>query len=113
MNFKTPLTVLAAAATVAISGTAIAQYITSTPGSGATATCNTMRGGTGAHRPDPNACAPKAPVRAAAIERIEEPVAIAPAEPEVIASIPPVQEMGAPPAPEEPMVMRPARADRG
>ncbi|MBC5768031.1 hypothetical protein [Ramlibacter albus] len=112
MNTKT-LATIAAAIGVTVGGIAVAQaqYITSTPGNGATATCNTLRGGTGAHRPDPNACAPKAaPI--ASIQKVEE-VAVVP-QPEVMAQAPAVQEMGAPPAPEpEVQPMRPARADRG
>ena len=117
MNKKSLLATAVAAATVALGSFTVAQaqYITSTPGNGATATCNTLRGGTGAHRPDPNACAPKAaPI--ASIQKVEEPVAVVPQPaPQVVAEAPapaPV-EMGAPPAPEAPAPMLPARADRG
>ena len=128
MNSKKTLVALAAAAAAAIGGVTLAQTtampetrpveaITSTPGAGHTATCNTLRGGTGAHRPDPNACRHSEPVRAAVIEPLPQPLAAAPAEPvqEVAQAPEPVtQEMGAPPAPEpEAAPMRPARADRG
>ena len=113
MNTKTLSTVVAAI-TVALGGVAVAQaqWITSTPGNGATATCNTLRGGTGAHRPDPNACGPRtAPI--ASIQRVEEPVAMVEEPAPIVAEAPQTTEMGAPPAPEEPAAVLPARADRG
>lgn len=115
MNTKTIATITAAIG-VTLGGLAVAQaqYITSTPGAGATATCNMIRGGTGGHRADPNACG-TGPAPIASIQRVEEPVAIVsePA-PEVVAEVPATQEMGAPPAPEpEAAPMLPARADRG
>ncbi|WP_395686206.1 hypothetical protein [Caenimonas koreensis] len=99
MNIKLTLTTLAAAATMAVGGLAIAQGnpVTSTPGAGCTATANAMRGGNlGGSATNKDCVSNPAPTAAAPAPMMAQPAVVqapAPAAPMMAATPAPAPEM--------------------